>query len=1838
MKGGYVWLKPNSNDEFDVPLGVKILTTEGKSIKYQDDDGQIKTVSSDLVLKPMHTTSANGVEDMITLADLQEFTILRNLHYRYNKDLIYTYTGSILVAVNPYQILPIYTSNEVNLYKDRKLGELPPHIFAIGDSSFSNMKRFKQNHGESGAGKTESTKLILRYLAAISGKHSWIEQQILEANPILEAFGNAKTVRNDNSSRFGKYIDINFNTEGVIEGAKIEQYLLEKSRIVSQNSGERNYHIFYSMLAGLSRDEKSSLGLTSAEHYNYLIGGKSLTCDGRDDAADFADVRSAMKVLNFSDEEILNIVTLLAAILHLGNVKYNALVIANIDAAEIPDHSQAQKIAAILGVSKELLIDALTRKTIFAHGEKVVSNLSVEQAIEVRDAFVKGIYGQLFIMIVNKINNAIFKPKAKTKNSIGVLDIFGFENFDTNSFEQLCINYANENLQQFFVRHIFKLEQEEYTQEGINWKHMTFGTDGTMLTKVHKTHEGHANYLKPRSDKTSTFGLNHFAGIVFYEVKGFLEKNRDTFSTDLKQLIHIANNKFLKELFIEELSPNQHDTKKQAMTLSRQFRKSLEVLMKTLGSCQPFFIRCIKPNSVKKPKTDCRAATAKICQLVLGKEDYQLGHTKVFLKDAHDTFLEQERERILTKSILILQRSVRTWVYRKRFLRLRSATLTIQRIWRGRGPRLRYQKLRHGYLRLQAVIRSRMLKRNFCHIRNRISKFQLLMERRILLNNLLANEVKQRLHIADTPLFAQISNNGMNSNFNFRKKRLQEILQLKKSEEIQFKKAGHQNYKQMAEENYQTSLDMDDEAPDVDKMFEFIDQEITANGQMTPGTIFGVTDTRRVDGEIIGIPQNAEPKDDLSEFNFRKYAAIPFAAKALWITILRFMGDLAEPRYEVEEPDKVPVMTKINQTLTRSFTKSKEFKNVEKQMLIEEMTLKNMSAAERRKMISMTLKRKNKLNENVRDLLQDDTAVNSYTLWLESRHEIYCQICKQLTNNPSKASHARGWILLSLCVGCFPPSEEFVKYLKSFIRGGPPGYAPYCEGRLDRTFKNGPRSQPPSWIELQATKSKKPIVIDVTFMDGTVKKLNADSATTAEELVNQLCENINLKDKFGFALFIALFDKVSSLGNKGDHVMDAISQCEQYAKEQGAQEKNAPWRLYFRKEIFIPWHDPTEDAVATNLIYQQVVRGFKYGEYRCDRVSSKYNILNNIVDMSVHFHLCRLVKLFGILLDESDIAMMGAQQYYVENGVQMDPQLLTSLLPNYIPEQFVKNSGDKGLAKWEKLVSDAFQKKNLILAVSWTGIYFVDDEEQVLLELSYPEITAVALFKRDGAFDKHSKQQLNLTQPRRKLYTLASYADEHFRPNQNTAAPQGHMLTSAKRSVPDELWKHTREPIKLPLLKKLLEHEEFGVEACTAFNAILKYMGDLPTRRPRAGTEYTDKIFTGPLRNDMLRDEIYCQIMKQLTDNKNRLSEERGWELMWLATGLFSCSQNLMKELKQFLRSRHHPVSQDSLHRIQRILRNGQRKYPPHQVEVEAIQHKSTQIFHRVYFPDDTDEAFEVDSSTRARDLCQSISERLDLRTSEGFSLFVKLWDKVFSVPDNDFFFDYVRLLTDWMKKARPSRTGHINYQYQIFFMKKLWLNTIPGKDKNADLIFHFPQEMPKYLRALLYRTKFGDSKAELSSIPHMLSELVPSNLLKIQSGNDWKKSMSSAFSQNSGMKPEAAKEAFLQYIHTWPTFGSAFFDVKQTTENSYPEVVTIAINKRGISIIHPQTKDILVVHPFTRISNWSSGNTFFHVSIGNLMRGSKLLCETALGYKMDDLLTSYTTVLHSNHIGKTQF
>uniref|UniRef100_A0A8C1YM93 Myosin VIIAa n=1 Tax=Cyprinus carpio TaxID=7962 RepID=A0A8C1YM93_CYPCA len=1736
-----------------------------------------------------------------------------------------TYTGSILVAVNPYQLLPIYTADQIRLYTNKKIGEMPPHIFAIADNCYFNMQRNNKDQcciisGESGAGKTESTKLILQFLAAISGQHSWIEQQVLEANPILEAFGNAKTIRNDNSSRFGKYIDIHFNKRGAIEGAKIEQYLLEKSRVCRQARDERNYHIFYCMLKGMTPDQKKKLGLGKATDYTYLTIGNCTVCDGRDDQKEYSNIRSAMKVLMFTEKENWEICKLLAAILHMGNLNYEARTYDNLDACEVVRCSDLTTAAVLLEVDLKDLMNCLTSRTIITRGETVSTPLSIEQALDVRDAFVKGIYGRLFVWIVEKINAAIYKPPSlelkAVRRSIGLLDIFGFENFTVNSFEQLCINFANENLQQFFVRHVFKLEQEEYNLENINWQHIEFtdnqdaldmiaikpmniislideeskfpkGTDTTMLNKLNSQHKLNTNYIPPKNTYETQFGIQHFAGVVYYETRGFLEKNRDTLHGDIIQLVHSSKNKFIKQIFqadVAMVTMKENKEKfqitmtkpfydrKRSPTLSSQFKRSLELLMRTLSVCQPFFVRCIKPNEFKKPMLFDRELCVRQLRysgmmetIRIRRAGYPIRYTFVEFvdryrvliiteaclslfrsplyvwQDHHDMLLEIERDKAITDKVILIQKVVRGFKDRSNFLKMKKSAMLIQKTWRGYYCRKNYGAvgLRYTHVHLctvritlfQGRCRGQLVRRAFRHRLWAVITIQAytrgMIARRLykrLKGEMSARKAKEEAEKKHQERLALLAREDAE-----REKKEREEARRKKEMLDQMEKARHEPV---------NDSDM------VDKMFGFLGTTNSFPGQE------GQRTHRELEEEDLdeALPLPEDDVEDLSEYKFAKFSATYFQGTTTHSYVRR---PLKQPLlFHEDEGDQ---LTYISNTVTIKGKLIQKRNILKKNLIHTQILYARLNDGE------CTVHGNSMLEDRPTSNLEKlHFIIGNGILRPGLRDEIYCQICKQLTQNPSKSSHARGWILMSLCVGCFAPSEKFVKYLRNFISEGPPGYAPYCEERLRRTFVNGTRTQPPSWLELQVdSDSRKPIMLPVTFMDGTTKTLLTDSATTAMELCNALSDKISLQDRFGFSLYIALFDKVSSLGSGNDHVMDAVSQCEQYAKEQGAQERNAPWRLFFRKEIFTPWHDPTEDSVATNLIYQQIVRGVKFGEYRCDR---------------------------------EDLAELASQQYYVDYGSEILVERLLSLIPSYIPDreissaktvekwaQFIMAAHKKGIYtqkrvdpqkvkeevvefaryKWPLLFSrfyEAFKfsgpslpKNDVIVAVNWTGVYFVDEQEQVLLELSFPEITTVSssnftlatikgdeyTFSSSNAEDirdlvvtfleglrKRSKFVVALQDNPSPENVVSSHLIHIINsckcicvltldPLHSSRPPPKHTLSRVmitKNRGKDKLWCCTREPIKQALLKKCVGHEELSQEACMAFIDILQTWDTWMMNRTRSVNELTDQIFETALKAEPLKDEIFCQIIKQMTENHVKYSEEKGWELLWLCAGLFPPSNVLLPHVQRFLQSKkHHPLASDCMQRLQKALRNGSRKYPPHLVEVEAIQHKTTQIFHKVYFPDDTDE---VESSTKAKDFCLNISGRLLLKSPDGFSLFVKISDKVISVPEGDFFFDFVRHLTDWIKKARPAKDG-----------------------------------------------------TAVNFTAHLLNEiLIP----------------------------------------------------------ACSDVCVFCV----FSVLDPQ--DILTTYPFTKISNWSSGNTYFHITIGNLVQGSKLLCETSLGYKMDDLLTSY--------------
>uniref|UniRef100_A0A8C6MXV1 Myosin IA n=1 Tax=Mus spicilegus TaxID=10103 RepID=A0A8C6MXV1_MUSSI len=581
--------------------------------------------------------------DLILLEPLDEESLIKNLQLRYENKEIYTYIGNVVISVNPYQQLPIYGPEFIAKYRDYTFYELKPHIYALANVAYQSLKDRDRDQcilitGESGAGKTEASKLVMSYVAAVCGKGEQVnsvKEQLLQSNPVLEAFGNAKTIRNNNSSRFGKYMDIEFDFKGSPLGGVITNYLLEKSRVVKQLKGERNFHIFYQLLAGADAQLLKALKLEEdTSVYGYLNGEVSKV-NGMDDASNFRAVQHAMSVIGFSEEEIRQVLEVTALVLKLGNVKLTDEFQANgIPASGICDGKGIQEIGEMMGLNSTELERALCSRTMETGKEKVVTVLNVTQAQYARDALAKNIYSRLFDWIVKRINESIKVGTGEKKKVMGVLDIYGFEILEDNSFEQFVINYCNERLQQVFIELTLKEEQEEYKREGIPWtkveyfdngiicnliEHSQRGilamldeeclrpgvvSDSTFLAKLNQLFSKHSHYESKVSqnaqrqyDRTmglSCFRINHYAGKVTYNVTGFIDKNNDLLFRDLSQTMWKAQHPLLKSLFPEG-NPKEASLKRPP-TAGTQFKNSVAVLMKNLYSKNPNYIRCIKPN------------------------------------------------------------------------------------------------------------------------------------------------------------------------------------------------------------------------------------------------------------------------------------------------------------------------------------------------------------------------------------------------------------------------------------------------------------------------------------------------------------------------------------------------------------------------------------------------------------------------------------------------------------------------------------------------------------------------------------------------------------------------------------------------------------------------------------------------------------------------------------------------------------------------------------------------------------------------------------------------------------------------------------------------------------------------------------------------------------------------------------------------------------------------------------------------------------------------------------------------------------------------------------------
>uniref|UniRef100_A0A3B3C6G8 Unconventional myosin-Va n=1 Tax=Oryzias melastigma TaxID=30732 RepID=A0A3B3C6G8_ORYME len=763
---------------------LQLMLEDGKIIEHKLDP---KTKNLPYLRNPDILVGEN---DLTALSYLHEPAVLHNLKVRFiDSKLIYTYCGIVLVAINPYENLPIYGTDIINAYSGQNMGDMDPHIFAVAEEAYKQMARDERNQsiivsGESGAGKTVSAKYAMRYFATVSGSASEanVEEKVLASNPIMEAIGNAKTTRNDNSSRFGKYIEIGFDNRYRIIGANMRTYLLEKSRVVFQADEERNYHVFYQLCASAHLPEFKNLRLSNANDFLYTRQGRSPVIEGVDDTKELCTTRHAFTLLGINESYQMGLFQVLAAILHLGNVEIKD---RDADSSLIaPNNRHLTAFCELVGVTYQDMSQWLCHRKLKTANETYVKPLPRLQATNARDALSKHIYAKLFNWIVEHVNKALV-TNVKQHSFIGVLDIYGFETFEINSFEQFCINYANEKLQQQFNMHVFKLEQEEYMKEQIPWTLIDFydnqpcinlieakmgildlldeeckmpkGSDDSWAQKLYNTHLKTCSlFEKPRMSNRA-FIIQHFADKVEYQCDGFLEKNKDTVNAEQINVLKASKFDLLVELFRDEekatsptgqtpgtggrtrlsIKPDKgRDTssKEHKKTVGCQFRNSLQMLMETLNATTPHYVRCIKPNDFKlafsfdpkravqqlracgvletirisaagfpsrwtyqeffsryrvlmkqkdvlaDKKMTCRNVLEKLVQ---DKDKYQFGKTKIFFRAGQVAYLEKLRADKLRAACIRIQKTIRCWLARKKYLRKRSAAITIQRFTRG---------------------------------------------------------------------------------------------------------------------------------------------------------------------------------------------------------------------------------------------------------------------------------------------------------------------------------------------------------------------------------------------------------------------------------------------------------------------------------------------------------------------------------------------------------------------------------------------------------------------------------------------------------------------------------------------------------------------------------------------------------------------------------------------------------------------------------------------------------------------------------------------------------------------------------------------------------------------------------------------------------------------------------------------------------------------------------------------------------------------------------------------------------------------------------------------------
>eukprot|EP00041_Stephanoeca_diplocostata_P036653 m.1347145 g.1347145 ORF g.1347145 m.1347145 type:complete len:2141 (-) comp24909_c0_seq1:347-6769(-) len=1225
-----------------------------------------------------------GVDDMIKLGELSEENILNNLQVRYlstgDSDpgdfSIYTYTGTILISVNPYRSVDIFGKESVVKYQSKRIGELPPHIFALADSAYRDVCSTGISQcciisGESGAGKTETARQFLRYIAAVSASHStnesWIEQQVLQADAILECFGCAVTVSNNNSSRFGKFYNIHIDRlQGVITGATVNTYLLEQSRIVAQLSRERNYHVFYRLLCGESDDTLSNVYCLQRNDASYKCLGHTSNIVATGGGPEMSDLegwhtlKQALTVLLFSDSDQATLFGILSGILHLGNVAFTGSTKDYLAAAHIVDDSPLEYVEKLTGIDSTKLAQALTTTTTIARGEAIVSPHSVQAAGAIRDALAKGIYQRLFSWIVDKINTVLDREKNDVKSNIAVLDIYGFEVFDRNSFEQLCINFWNEHLQQFFVGHIFKLEQEQYEREGIDWQGIEFQdnqqtldllsegplnvfdlinddtklgdrSDADMLINLQKVHFKHPDFLLPRSMGDLEFGINHFAGKVYYSVDGFLEKNRDTFSSDLIMAIAESNSDFMVSLF-RKLITSGPKTRRRSPSVATQFKTSLKLLLERLKECNPYFVRCIKPNERKLPNSLDRACVLrqlKYCGILATCEIRRAGFP---FQHSYDEFRDRYWMLIPRKQYTS-NREV-TEIVCRQFLppptagttaSSGDATPTTVSSWCLGNTRV-FLKDAHDVILEAARAKvvgaaAGVLQR---HIRGAFARRRL-HERRAAMQTILhrvrAFVVRERFRAQLPRLRRANRHNSLHDHqallAQAQRRREKEAL----SSATQAPKSATAAASPTQTSGVHTATGHQDTSEDA----------VRAAAQALQEKMDRVRQLRRDVRDVLAARHDAptirperSPLHAYIQAHFvdsESDIGLPHAIPLLQATAGQGLGDAAREAFSLLPSTSGTTNATHTSGVARGRWGSKRSGNGGSVATVVS------PGGTRRRSFSLFRRGKDSQRRASAETPQPAPALTGggmpvgtapvtnfssvqAVLRVVQAHgetsplhdEVLCQIVHRLHSEADDVAANKLWLFLGLALTCLCPSAELIAGLRTYL-AQPRSHRTltmlFCERVLPAAIGMSMRLHPPSSLEFHAARVGRTCELTVRLPDDTSITLPAVAARarTSDVCAAVCAQVLGDHESIGWALYIATHGgaapAVTCISSTYTYLLDAVSHVESSLAAASANSSPGgvvrPWTLLLRREFYAPWYEPIHDPMGAQLVYHQVM-------------------------------------------------------------------------------------------------------------------------------------------------------------------------------------------------------------------------------------------------------------------------------------------------------------------------------------------------------------------------------------------------------------------------------------------------------------------------------------------------------------------------------------------------------------------------------------------------------------------------------------------------------------------------